>query len=197
MPMTETQIYSIEDQLSTLINLIQSSNVPAFPANQYPNNGAGLPNSVSSQETNMAVDQEGPMSTDAGMPDDVVAAAVDTYFDYCHNQPYSFFHEAHFRRRLSEKTVPTHLLLSIIATAARFCSHPYFAGRVHEASVECANRAWKLIVADCFTGGTEIFVHCHRPDVTHTTTIKVARGSMMERVFPAPAGRRILARNRP
>ena len=154
MPMTETQIYSIEDQLSTLINLIQSSNVPAFPANQYPNNGAGLPNSVSSQETNMAVDQEGPMSTDAGMPDDVVAAAVDTYFDYCHNQPYSFFHEAHFRRRLSEKTVPTHLLLSIIATAARFCSHPYFAGRVHEASVECANRAWKLIVADCFTGGT-------------------------------------------
>lgn len=94
------------------------------------------------------------MPVDAGVPEDVVIAAVDAYFYYCHNQPYSFFHEAHFRRRLSEKTVPTHLILTIMATAARFCSHPYFTGRVQEASVECANRAWKLIVSDCFTAGT-------------------------------------------
>lgn len=38
-----------------------------------------------------------------------------------------------------------------MATAVRFCSHPYFTDRVLEMSVEYANRSWKLIVSDCFT----------------------------------------------
>ncbi|KAI8182361.1 hypothetical protein K4K51_001001 [Colletotrichum sp. SAR 10_75] len=117
-------------------------------------NGTDAPNLASNQGQSVVAEQEAPAPMDVGVPEDVVAAAVDAYFFYCHNQPYSFFHEAHFRRRLSERTVPTHLLLTIVATAGRFCSHPYFTGRVHEASVDCANRAWKLIVSDCFTEGT-------------------------------------------
>lgn len=88
-----------------------------------------------------------------GMPEDVFTAVIDAYFCYCHNQPYSFFHEENFRRRLQSQNLPKHLVLTIVATAVRFCPHPYFAGRVQEASVDYANKAWKLIVADCFTVG--------------------------------------------
>ncbi|KAJ5661376.1 fungal-specific transcription factor domain-containing protein [Penicillium longicatenatum] len=90
---------------------------------------------------------------DFGMPEDVFMAVIDAYFHYCHNQPYSFFHEENFRQRLRAQIIPKHLVLTVVATAVRFCPHPYFARRVHEASVDYANRAWKLIVADCFTVG--------------------------------------------
>lgn len=88
-----------------------------------------------------------------GMPQGVFMAVIDAYFHYCHNQPYSFFHEENFRRRLRAQIIPKHLVLTIVATAVRFCPHPYFAKRVHGASVDYANMAWKLIVADCFTVG--------------------------------------------
>lgn len=87
------------------------------------------------------------------MPVQAFMAVIDAYFHYCHNQPYSFFHEENFRQRLRAQTIPKHLVLTVIAMAVRFCLHPYFAGRVHEASVDYANRAWKLIVSDCFTVG--------------------------------------------
>ncbi|CEJ61031.1 hypothetical protein PMG11_09577 [Penicillium brasilianum] len=93
------------------------------------------------------------LSEDFGIPEDVFMAVIDTYFHYCHNQPYSFFHEENFRERLRAQMIPKHLVLTVMAVAVRFCPHPYFAGRVHEASVDYANRAWKLIVSDCFTVG--------------------------------------------
>lgn len=80
-------------------------------------------------------------------------AVIDSYFTYCQNQPYSFFHEETFRQRLSEQAIPRHLVLAVMATAVRFCSHPYFSGRALEMSIEYANRSWKLIVSDCFTVG--------------------------------------------
>jgi hypothetical protein len=78
-------------------------------------------------------------------------AVIDSYFTYCQNQPYSFFHEQNFRQRLSKQAIPRHLVLAVMATAVRFCSHPYFADRALEMSIEYANRSWKLIVSDCFT----------------------------------------------
>lgn len=80
-------------------------------------------------------------------------AVIDSYFTYCQNQPYSFFHEETFRQRLSEQAIPRHLVLAVMATAVRFCLHPYFSGHALEMSVEYANRSWKLIVSDCFTVG--------------------------------------------
>ncbi|EXL93431.1 hypothetical protein FOIG_13566 [Fusarium odoratissimum NRRL 54006] len=90
---------------------------------------------------------------DFGTPEDVLMAVIDSYFSYCQNQPYSFFHEESFRRCLSQHAIPRHLVLAVMATAVRFCSHPYFSGRALEMSVEYANRSWKLIVSDCFTVG--------------------------------------------
>lgn len=88
---------------------------------------------------------------DFGPPEDVFMAVIDSYFMYCQNQPYSFFHENNFRERLSKQEIPRHLVLAVMATAARFCPHPYFTDRALEMSIEYANRSWKLIVADCFT----------------------------------------------
>ncbi|VTO88682.1 unnamed protein product, partial [Fusarium graminearum] len=90
-----------------------------------------------------------------GPPDDVFMEIIDSYFTYCQNQPYSFFHEDNFRRSLSEEAIPKHLILAMMATAVRFCSNPYFTNRALEMSVEYANRSWKLIVSDCFTVGKE------------------------------------------
>ncbi|KAF5228369.1 hypothetical protein FAUST_11123 [Fusarium austroamericanum] len=90
-----------------------------------------------------------------GPPDDVFMEIIDSYFTYCQNQPYSFFHEENFRRSLSEEAIPKHLILAMMATAVRFCSNPYFTNRALEMSVEYANRSWKLIVSDCFTVGKE------------------------------------------
>ncbi|KAK0387653.1 hypothetical protein NLU13_3898 [Sarocladium strictum] len=90
---------------------------------------------------------------DFGPPIGVFMDIIDAYFVYVQNQPYSFFHEQNFRRRLSEQAIPGHLVLAVMATAVRFCSHQYFAGRALEMAIEYANRSWKLIVSDCFTVG--------------------------------------------
>ncbi|KAF5548289.1 zn 2cys6 transcription factor [Fusarium mexicanum] len=97
--------------------------------------------------------QNDPAIEDFGTPEDVLMAVVDSYFTYCQNQPYSFFHEETFRQGLAQHAIPKHLVLAVTATAVRFCSHPYYSGRALEMSVEYANRSWKLIVSDCFTVG--------------------------------------------
>lgn len=110
----------------------------------------------SEQHARFGEPQESSNTTDSGdfgPPEDVFMAVIDSYFTYVQNQPYSFFHEQIFRQRLSKH--PRHLVLAVMATAVRFCSHPYFTGRALETSVEYANRSWKLIVSDCFTVGKE------------------------------------------
>lgn len=42
------------------------------------------------------------------------------YFRHCHNQPYCYFHERSFYRRLRDNTLPPFLILAVLATAARF-----------------------------------------------------------------------------
>ncbi|GAD93729.1 hypothetical protein NECHADRAFT_44766 [Paecilomyces variotii No. 5] len=90
------------------------------------------------------------VSYDRPVPPPVLLSTIDTYFKYCHNQPYSFFHEENFRRRLSEGSIPDHLLLAVLATAVRFSEDPFFKGNTWEASTFYANKSWKSIVASCF-----------------------------------------------
>jgi hypothetical protein len=47
---------------------------------------------------------------------------LDAYFLHHHNQPYSFFHEAHFRQDISLGQVPDYLLTAICAVAIRFAT---------------------------------------------------------------------------
>lgn len=45
---------------------------------------------------------------------------IGVYFRHCHNQPYCYFHERSFYRRLRDNTLPPFLILAVLATAARF-----------------------------------------------------------------------------
>lgn len=80
----------------------------------------------------------------------VLLSILDAYFQHCHNQPYSFFHEGNFRQRLSDGTLPQHLLLAVLASAVRFSAEPVFEGKTFEAAVAYANRSWKSVVSTCF-----------------------------------------------
>ncbi|KAK7598434.1 hypothetical protein V3481_000065 [Fusarium oxysporum f. sp. vasinfectum] len=145
----------------SLVLLLDSSNTNL--GGMGPPASSGRPESSSSPRTGFETAEQGSTFQpsrqndaaieDFGTPEDVLMAVIDSYFSYCQNQPYSFFHEESFRRCLSQHAIPRHLVLAVMATAVRFCSHPYFSGRALEMSVEYANRSWKLIVSDCFTVG--------------------------------------------
>lgn len=84
------------------------------------------------------------------VPLPVLLSTIDIYFECCHNQPYSFFHEQNFRDRLSNGLIPDHLLFAVLATATRFSQNSFFNGKTHETAVTYANKSWKSIVASCF-----------------------------------------------
>ena len=92
-----------------------------------------------------------PSPGDPSVPSEILEAVVDTYFTFCHNQPYSFFHEGSFRHRLSTGSLPEYLILAVLAYGVRYCAHSYFANKSHEISVLYANQSWKSVVKNCFT----------------------------------------------
>jgi hypothetical protein len=83
------------------------------------------------------------------LPLPVLLETVNVFFTYCHNQPYSFFHEVNFRQRLSNGEIPDHLLFAVLANAVRFSENPFFEDK-HDAAVLYANKSWKSIVSSCF-----------------------------------------------
>lgn len=84
------------------------------------------------------------------LPDDVLMPIIDAYFTCVQNQPYSFFHEGNFRRRLAENDLADHLVLAVVASAMRFCHHPQLPTDSHELAVSYANKSWKSVVSNCF-----------------------------------------------
>lgn len=143
---------SIEGHLARIIDLHQRS------SHQDPTSAGPSPQQVNSLDALIDQDSTAALEHDslaiAGIPDEVLLAVVDTFFECCHNQPYSFFHEATFRGRLSERSLPSYLILAVMATATRFCLHPYFSGRTFESSVGFADQAWKSIVSNDFKAGS-------------------------------------------
>ncbi|KAK9438397.1 hypothetical protein VB005_07957 [Metarhizium brunneum] len=83
-------------------------------------------------------------------PVPVLKSLADVYFSNCQNQPYCFFHENHFRRRLIAGDLPHYLLLAFAATAARYSSHDYFRGSELEAVEGLARAAWIIILDQVF-----------------------------------------------
>lgn len=79
-------------------------------------------------------------------------SVIDAYFVCAQNQPYSFFHEENFRRRLAQNELADHLVLA--ASAVRFCRHPRLPADTHEVAVSYANRSWKAMVSNCFGSST-------------------------------------------
>ena len=76
---------------------------------------------------------------------EILVAAADVYFQYCHNQPYSLFHEQSFRNRLTAGNVPKHLALAFLATTLRFSSDPCYQHNRSEAISAYASESWKAI----------------------------------------------------
>lgn len=86
------------------------------------------------------------------VPFSVMLDTVSIYFNYSHNQPYSFFHEGDFRQRLSDGSLPDHLVFAVLANAVRFSAHPYLESKPMPFAETCANRSWNSIVSTVFAG---------------------------------------------
>lgn len=74
----------------------------------------------------------------------VIRSAADLYFRYCHNQPYSLFHEESFRNRIEMNEVPAHLLFALLASTVRYSGDPFFHDK-HGAVSSYAQQSWKAI----------------------------------------------------
>jgi hypothetical protein len=79
-----------------------------------------------------------------------LAAIFHDYFKFCHNQPYSFFHEETFWKRLAENALPHYLILAIMANALRFSTLKGLRGDAASLAGTCANLSWKSIVSHYF-----------------------------------------------
>ncbi|CBX93629.1 hypothetical protein IAQ61_008295 [Plenodomus lingam] len=78
-------------------------------------------------------------------------ALADIYFRHCHQQPYTYFHEATFRQNLDQESFPSYLIYAFAATAVRFSKDPRFVGRQAEA-MNCYSRmAWSDIMEQSFS----------------------------------------------
>lgn len=77
-------------------------------------------------------------------PTDKIRAAADLYFRYCHNQPYSLFHEAGLRHKIDCGEVPTHLLFALLASTVRYSSDAFFMDK-NSACQSYANLSWRAI----------------------------------------------------
>lgn len=89
----------------------------------------------------------------------VLESLTDTYFQYCHSQPYFYFTEESFRQRLLANTLPSWLLLAFVATACRFSEDPFFQGRHEEAVESYAYTGWSEIHEKVFSQDDFMNVH--------------------------------------
>ncbi|KIW85705.1 hypothetical protein Z517_01097 [Fonsecaea pedrosoi CBS 271.37] len=108
---------------------------------------------------------------------EVVWAAIDSYFNYSHNQPYSFFHEPSFRQSVSDGSLPTFLLLAVLAMSVRFVHHPFFAGQQVRASQSYARACWRLIASQCLDDDLADYRHVQALTLLSICDFTACRGS--------------------
>ncbi|PYH40463.1 Zn(II)2Cys6 transcription factor [Aspergillus saccharolyticus JOP 1030-1] len=92
----------------------------------------------------------------------VLDSIIDTYFLHVHNQPYSNFQETGFRQELQNGTLPRCLIQAVLASAVRFTTHEFYAGRVLETSEVYAREAWLSVLTDHLTVEDNVGVHVVR-----------------------------------
>lgn len=94
------------------------------------------------------------------LPDrDILLSLIDTYFTYCHNQPYTYFPEANFRQSFDKDLLPTYLLYAFAATACRFSQHDFYKGRQAEAIATYANASWVEVYEHSFSYDDSLEFH--------------------------------------
>ncbi|PYI33605.1 hypothetical protein BP00DRAFT_485376 [Aspergillus indologenus CBS 114.80] len=89
----------------------------------------------------------------------VLDSIIETYFLHVHNQPYSNFQENSFRQEIQNGTLPRCLILAILASAVRFSTHEFYAGRALQTSEVYAREAWLSVLTDHLTIEDNMGVH--------------------------------------
>lgn len=84
---------------------------------------------------------------------------MDVYFRCCHGQPYRYFNEEEFRRRIDDGVLPSYLILAFLATAARFSDDAFFDGRQAEAADRYSRAAWNEISEQLFSDDHSLNIH--------------------------------------
>lgn len=77
-----------------------------------------------------------------GLPVHTVLFAADVYFRFCHNQPYSLFHEATLRHRIATGDLPEHQLWALLAAARRYSTLPDLQLNAADDAMFYVKRAW-------------------------------------------------------
>ncbi|KAJ5110309.1 hypothetical protein N7532_002954 [Penicillium argentinense] len=88
-------------------------------------------------------------------PFEVKLALIDLYFTHCHNNPYSLVHERQFRHNFHSGQLKNHLLLAVMASAARFADIAMLGRNPLEMAVYFADYAWQIASLDCFSGSMD------------------------------------------
>lgn len=83
-------------------------------------------------------------------------ALIENYFSYCHNQPYSLFHEGDFRERFRTGQLENYLILAVIANSARFADSDSSSRQYRKMASGFADAAWQGIITDCFLGTQKV-----------------------------------------
>lgn len=110
---------------------------------------------------------------------------ASVYFQHCHNQPYCYFHERSFCRRLREDSLPPFLVLAVLATAARFrVSRSTSASHSprEDLADAYAQGSWSIIMQRTMTSGYH--VHLHLVQATNLlAVIDFTSGSSYLKIF--------------
>ena len=75
----------------------------------------------------------------------MLRSVIDTYFAFCHNQPYCYFVESHFREKLEKGELPDYLLMAVVALAGRFSWDPFFDDEQLIATEIYSRTAWNEV----------------------------------------------------
>lgn len=75
-------------------------------------------------------------------------AAIDAYFQACHNYPCTFFDEVRFRTNYACGSIPKFLLLALVASVTRLLLDPWFEDGHSIAARLMTQAAWQQILTD-------------------------------------------------
>lgn len=102
------------------------------------------PKSVNSAVDMIQPPQDSP-AQDMLPPTRTLLFAADVYLRYCHNQPYSLFHEPTFRQRLVSGELSKHLVWAILSSARRYSSFPDLQVNASDDAMSYASKAWEAL----------------------------------------------------
>lgn len=86
-------------------------------------------------------------------------ALIDAYFVRVHNQPYAYFQEENFRRKLEAGLLPKCLIFAVIASSLRFSDLDFYRGSTEEAMTAYAREAWLSVLNDHMTAENSPSIH--------------------------------------